>query len=83
MGRRTDDFALVVRGDAVTVDGPGGLLVVGTVDEVAPDGSVLWVREEGGHGRRMVHVTDGADVRRRGEAADAGARTLEASRQPR
>jgi hypothetical protein len=83
MGKRSDDFGRVARGDAVSVDGPDGLYVVGTVEDIAPDGSVFWVREEGGHGRRMVHVTDRADVRRRGNAADAGAGSLEASSLPR
>jgi hypothetical protein len=80
MGKRTDDFARVVRGDWVEVDGLNGLFLTGTVDDVAPDGSVFWVREEGGHSRRMIHVTDRAEVRRRGGASDARADSLEASR---
>lgn len=62
-GKRSDDFGGVARGDAVTVEGPG-VFVHGTVDDVAPDGSVLWIQEKDGHGRRMVHVTDDAEVRR-------------------
>lgn len=61
--KRSDDFGGLVRGDAVSVEGPG-VYVHGTVDEVAPDGSVLWVQEKDGHGRRMVHSTDDATVTR-------------------
>lgn len=64
MSGRSDDFTLVVPGDAVTVTAPGRLKVSGTVDAVAPDGSVLWVIEDGGQGRHMVHRTDVADVTR-------------------
>lgn len=62
MSGRNDDFTTVVPGDPVTVTAPGRLIVVGTVDAVAPDGSVLWVIEGGGQGRRMVHRTDAAAV---------------------
>lgn len=82
MGKRTGDFARVARGDWVVVDGLDGLYVAGTVDDVAPDGSVFWVREEGGHGRRMIHVTDRAEVRRRDGASDSSVDSLEPSRLP-
>ncbi|GAB3274068.1 hypothetical protein GCM10027449_11970 [Sinomonas notoginsengisoli] len=62
-----DDFTQVVPGDPVTVTAPGRLMVSGIVDAVAPDASVLWVIEDGGQGRCMVHRTDGASVRRRGD----------------
>lgn len=62
-----DDFSQVVPGDPVTVMAPGRLVVSGIVDAIAPDGSVLWVIEDGGQGRHMVHRSDGAAVRRRGE----------------
>ncbi|BCT75447.1 hypothetical protein SCMU_12890 [Sinomonas cyclohexanicum] len=62
MSGRNDDFTTVVPGDPVTVTAPGRLIVVGTVDAVAPDGSVLWVIEDGGQGRHMVHRTDAAAV---------------------
>lgn len=65
MGGRTDDFTTVVPGDPVTVTVPGRLVVAGTVDAVAPDGSVLWVIEDGGQGRHMVHRTDPAAVQLR------------------
>ncbi|GHG48515.1 hypothetical protein GCM10012320_15850 [Sinomonas cellulolyticus] len=65
MGGRTDDFTLVVPGDPVTVTAPGRLVIDGTVDAVAPDGSVLWVVEDGGQGRHMVHRTDAAAVQLR------------------
>ena len=62
MGARGDDFALVLPGDPVPVTARGRLAVSGTVDAVAPDGSVLWVIEDGGQGRHMVHRTDAATV---------------------
>ena len=62
-----DDFSQVVPGDPVTVIATGRLVVSGIVDAVAPDGSVLWVIEDGGQGRHMVHRTDGAAVQRRGD----------------
>lgn len=62
MGARGDDFALVLPGDPVTVTARGRLAVSGTVDAVAPDGSVIWVIEDGGQGRHMVHRTDPATV---------------------
>ncbi|MDQ4490331.1 hypothetical protein RBS60_08970 [Sinomonas sp. ASV486] len=62
MGGRNDDFTQVVAGDTVTVTAPGRLMVTGIVDAVAPDGSVLWVMEDGGQGRHMVHRTDIAHV---------------------
>jgi hypothetical protein len=65
MDARSDDFALVLPGDPVTVVEPGRLSVAGIVDAVSPDGSVLWVIEHGGQGRHMVHSTDAALVRRR------------------
>ena len=65
MGGRTDDFTHVVTGDPVTVTAPGRLMVSGIVDSVAPDGSVLWVTEDGGQGRHMVHRTDTAEVQLR------------------
>lgn len=79
MGKRTDDFTRLVRGDVVTIEGLG-VAVGGTVEEVSPDGSVLWIREHGGHGRHMVHKTDSMVVRRaelalnpgQGELRDAG-----------
>ena len=61
--KRADDFRGVARGDAVRVEGRG-MYVHGTVDEVAPDGSVLWIREKDGHGRLMVHSTDAVLVHR-------------------
>ncbi|MDQ4503720.1 hypothetical protein [Sinomonas sp. ASV322] len=64
MGTSSIEFARIERGEAIVVDGPHGLNLAGIVEDVAPDGSVLWVREDGGHGRRMVHVTDGATVQR-------------------
>ena len=70
MGKRTDDFSRLVRGDAVMVDGAEGLSLTGIVDDVAPDGSVLWIREDGGHGRRMVHETDDASVTALSQPAD-------------
>ncbi|WP_415857168.1 hypothetical protein [Sinomonas sp. G460-2] len=60
----SDDFGRLVRGDVVSVEGLEGLNLSGIVEEVAPDGTVFWLREDGGMSRRMVHVTDGADVRR-------------------
>ncbi|WP_422935989.1 hypothetical protein [Sinomonas sp. P47F7] len=60
----SDDFGRFVRGDVVSVEGLEGLNLSGIVEEVAPDGTVFWLREDGGMSRRMVHVTDGADVRR-------------------
>ena len=65
MGARSDDFAVVVPGDTVTVTEPGRRQVAGIIDAVAPDGSVLWVIEHGGQGRHMVHSSDAADVQRR------------------
>lgn len=69
MEDRSDDFTRVVPGDAVTVSAPGRLHLTGVVEDKAPDGSVLWVREDGGQGRHMVHVTDAARIARREPAA--------------
>ncbi|KHL02265.1 hypothetical protein [Sinomonas humi] len=63
IGKRTDDFTRLVRGDAVTVEG-SSVSMQGTVEEVAPDRSVLWVLEHGGHSRYMVHRTDTVVVTR-------------------
>ena len=62
MDERSDDFTTVVPGDSVTVSAPGRLYLTGVVEDKAPDGSVLWVREDGGQGRHMVHVTDTAHI---------------------
>ncbi|NUP75206.1 MAG: hypothetical protein HOQ07_11250 [Sinomonas sp.] len=77
MVKRTDDFAQIVRGDVVTVDGPDDFKLTGVVEDVSPDGSVMWVREDGVHTRRMIHVTDGAEVRRQHAGEASASRSLE------
>ena len=69
MVERSDDFISVVPGDAVTVSAPGRLHLSGVVEDKAADDSVLWVREDGGQGRHMVHATDSAHVARREPSA--------------
>ncbi|MCO4252151.1 hypothetical protein [Pseudarthrobacter raffinosi] len=41
-----------------------GLEVIGTglVDEVARDGSIVWIHRSGGWGRVMIHADDGIDI---------------------
>ncbi|WP_207615561.1 hypothetical protein [Arthrobacter cavernae] len=34
----------------------------GWVDDVSPDGTILWIHLAGGRGRVMIHVDDGLDI---------------------
>lgn len=52
----------IVDGDFVTVVDHTGLNAKRTVDGVHPEGEYLWVRLEGGQGRRLFHFQDGVKV---------------------
>lgn len=50
------------RGDRVSVKLTPGDAHGGLVDEVSYDFSIVWVNLDGGHGRRLVHCSDGIEI---------------------
>lgn len=54
----TANWRELARGDTVVLISRGGR-VSGTVDAIAKDGSIVWLRQDGCAGRRMFHKSDG------------------------
>lgn len=51
--------------DHVEVYRHGQALAIGRVDELAPDGDVLWIFQDHGMGRVLFHRSDGVDIFKR------------------
>lgn len=49
-----DEFVELRRGDRVTA--------TGWVDDLTPDGTIIWICLTGGMGRVMIHRSDGLDI---------------------
>lgn len=55
---RASDWTHLRTGQAVTVAEPGHLAATGTVDDITPDASILWIRLPVASPRRLFMCTD-------------------------
>jgi hypothetical protein len=64
MTSHPENWRNYIPGDRVRILRKGHSQAVGRVDDLMPDGSVVWVVQENGMGRTMVLPDEGVSLRR-------------------
>jgi len=60
--REVRDWAILRRGDAVELRRGDALIRRGTVEDLTPDSTMLWLSQHGAENREIIHREDGYEV---------------------